>query len=134
VKISVVITTYNRPDALALVLRGLAAQTEGGFEVVVADDGSREETAAALAGLEQEITRWVRRCIAELHRARLASQWMGLVNHRAVANLNVTPAQPANFVAPGFEMLQGNRRTCHPAPMTGAGLRAPQIDPPAIHT
>ena len=51
-KISVVITTYNRPDALTLVLRGLAAQTEGGFEVVVADDGSREETAAVLAGLK----------------------------------------------------------------------------------
>ena len=51
-KISVVITTYNRPDALSLVLRGLAAQTEGGFEVVVADDGSQEETAAVLAGLK----------------------------------------------------------------------------------
>jgi glycosyltransferase involved in cell wall biosynthesis len=56
VKISIVITTYNRPDALTLVLRGLAAQKNGGaaesgFEVLVADDGSREETAAALAGL-----------------------------------------------------------------------------------
>jgi len=34
-----------------LVLRALAAQTDPGFEVVVADDGSSGETAAALAAL-----------------------------------------------------------------------------------
>lgn len=38
--ISVVITTYNRSDALIAVLRGLAAQDDRDFEVVVADDGS----------------------------------------------------------------------------------------------
>lgn len=42
--ISVVVTTYNRPDALAAVLRGLLAQGDRGFEVLVADDGSRDET------------------------------------------------------------------------------------------
>lgn len=41
--ISVVITTYNRSDALAAVLRGLALQDDRGFEVVIADDGSRPE-------------------------------------------------------------------------------------------
>lgn len=39
--ISVVVTTYNRSDALLAVLNGLAAQTDNNFEVVVADDGSR---------------------------------------------------------------------------------------------
>ena len=39
--ISVVITTYNRSDALLAVLSGLARQTDNNFEVVVADDGSR---------------------------------------------------------------------------------------------
>jgi glycosyltransferase involved in cell wall biosynthesis len=51
VRISIVVTTYNRPLALSLVLRGLAAQTEGGFEVLVADDGSTAETAEMLAAL-----------------------------------------------------------------------------------
>jgi GT2 family glycosyltransferase len=37
---SVVITTYNRSDALLAVLDGLALQTDRNFEVVVADDGS----------------------------------------------------------------------------------------------
>jgi glycosyltransferase involved in cell wall biosynthesis len=42
--ISVIVTTYNRPDALRAVLAGLAAQTDRGFEVLVADDGSRDDT------------------------------------------------------------------------------------------
>ncbi|MGE5162343.1 MAG: glycosyltransferase family 2 protein [Betaproteobacteria bacterium] len=44
--ISVIVTTYNRPDALGAVLAGLAAQADRGFEVVVADDGSRDDTRA----------------------------------------------------------------------------------------
>lgn len=41
-RITVVITTYNRSDALLAVLRGLVNQTDQNFEVVVADDGSGE--------------------------------------------------------------------------------------------
>ena len=46
--ISVIVTTYNRPDALRAVLASLAAQTDTAFEVLVADDGSRAETAEAV--------------------------------------------------------------------------------------
>lgn len=46
--LSVVITTYNRSDALLAVLEGLARQTDRHFEVVVADDGSREEHRRAI--------------------------------------------------------------------------------------
>jgi glycosyltransferase involved in cell wall biosynthesis len=42
--ISLIIATYNRPDALAAVLRSLAGQTDRNFEVVVADDGSGPQT------------------------------------------------------------------------------------------
>lgn len=42
--ISVIVTTYNRPDALALVLQGLSRQTKNNFEVLIADDGSTNET------------------------------------------------------------------------------------------
>ncbi len=42
-----VITTYNRSDALLAVLRGLAKQTDKNFEVIVADDGSRPEQQQA---------------------------------------------------------------------------------------
>lgn len=43
-RISVVVTTYQRPDQLELVIHGYAAQTDRDFEVVVADDGSGPET------------------------------------------------------------------------------------------
>jgi glycosyltransferase involved in cell wall biosynthesis len=49
--LSLIVTTYNRPDALRAVLLSLAAQTDRAFEVLVADDGSRPETAAAIAGV-----------------------------------------------------------------------------------
>jgi glycosyltransferase involved in cell wall biosynthesis len=42
--ISVIVTTYNREDALDAVLRGLSRQTDRHFEVVVADDGSGPAT------------------------------------------------------------------------------------------
>lgn len=43
-RIAVIVTTYNRPDALAAVLEGYLAQTDAAFEVLVADDGSSGDT------------------------------------------------------------------------------------------
>ncbi len=48
--VSVVITTYNRSDALLAVLHGLSLQTDRNFEVIVADDGSRAEHRRAISG------------------------------------------------------------------------------------
>ncbi len=48
-KISVVVTTYNRPDALRRVLEGLSAQRQPPSEVIVADDGSGPETSAVVS-------------------------------------------------------------------------------------
>ena len=39
--VSLVITTFNRSDALLAVLEGLARQTDKNFEVIIADDGSQ---------------------------------------------------------------------------------------------
>ena len=44
--ISVIVTTYNREDALEAVLRSLGSQEDRNFEVVIADDGSAPDTAA----------------------------------------------------------------------------------------
>ncbi len=57
--VSVIVATYNRPDALAAVLRALARQTDRRFEVVVADDGSGPATA-------QVIREWASRMPAPL--------------------------------------------------------------------
>jgi len=44
--VSVIVTTYNREDALDAVLAALSRQSDRGFEVVIADDGSRPATQA----------------------------------------------------------------------------------------
>jgi len=46
---SVILTTYEQPRALDLVLRGYARQTRPDAEIVVADDGSGPETRAVIA-------------------------------------------------------------------------------------
>jgi glycosyltransferase involved in cell wall biosynthesis len=42
--ISVIVTTYDREDALDAALRALAHQSDRDFEIVIADDGSRPDT------------------------------------------------------------------------------------------
>jgi glycosyltransferase involved in cell wall biosynthesis len=49
VKVSVVVITYNWPEALERVLDGLARQTTLPFEVIIADDGSGAVTAEVVA-------------------------------------------------------------------------------------
>lgn len=51
-KISVIVTTYNRPEALLEVLKGLIQQVQLPNEVVVADDGSTDETRTAVARMK----------------------------------------------------------------------------------
>jgi glycosyltransferase involved in cell wall biosynthesis len=53
--ISVIVTTYNREDALEAVLRSLARQSDRDFEVVVADDGSRATTAETVEAWKDKI-------------------------------------------------------------------------------
>ncbi|SNX29224.1 N-terminal domain of galactosyltransferase [Polynucleobacter meluiroseus] len=43
-KISVIVATYNWPEALRLCLLSLCTQTDPDYEIIVADDGSKEAT------------------------------------------------------------------------------------------
>lgn len=52
---SIIVATYNRPDALRLVLAALDEQTIGDFEVIVADDGSSEETRDTIDSLRDRV-------------------------------------------------------------------------------
>lgn len=55
--VSVIVATYNRPEALDAVLRSLARQSDGHFEVLVADDGSGPQTAAVVKQWQGRIGR-----------------------------------------------------------------------------
>jgi len=50
--ISVIITTYNRPDALTVVVEACYAQDDRDFEIIIADDGSGHNTQQAVAALQ----------------------------------------------------------------------------------
>lgn len=53
--ISVIVPTYNRPQALDRVLESLAGQRVAPFEVIVADDGSGPETTAVVAAWKERM-------------------------------------------------------------------------------
>ncbi len=53
-KISLIVTTYNWPDALRLSLLSAKSQTRIPDEVIVADDGSGEETRALIAEMARD--------------------------------------------------------------------------------
>lgn len=53
-KTSVIFTTYNSPKWLEKVLWGFFQQTTQDFEIVIADDGSKEETKHLIERMRQE--------------------------------------------------------------------------------
>ena len=52
-RICVIVTTYNRPDALAALLDGYLHQDDRDFEVVIADDGSTDEVRRVVESYAQ---------------------------------------------------------------------------------
>jgi glycosyltransferase involved in cell wall biosynthesis len=53
-RLSVIVSTYNKPHFLERVLWGYAVQTDRDFELVVADDGSGDETAELIRRVRAE--------------------------------------------------------------------------------
>ncbi|MDR3411828.1 MAG: glycosyltransferase [Formivibrio sp.] len=81
-KLSLIVTTYNRPDALRAVLETLARQIDAGhFEVLIADDGSQPETAALI------------KSYAGNYPAPLIHVWQEDIGFRAAAARNKAAAQ-----------------------------------------
>lgn len=71
---SIIVSTYNAPGYLALVLEGLARQSDPAFETIVADDGSRSETAEVVS--------------AYRGRLRLKHAWQADTGFRLAASRN----------------------------------------------
>ncbi len=54
-RIAVIVTTYNRPDALAAVLAGYRAQCAAEFELIIADDGSTDDTRRVIEEFKSRV-------------------------------------------------------------------------------
>ena len=52
--VSLIITTYNRPDALLLVLRSIEGQITLPYEVIIADDGSTNDTKEVVTSFQEK--------------------------------------------------------------------------------
>ena len=55
--ISVIVSTFNRPRALNIILKSLVNQTDKNFEIVVADDGSDVRTREVINKVKQNFPR-----------------------------------------------------------------------------
>lgn len=115
-KTAVILTTYNRPDALAAVLAGYGAQTDEDFELVVADDGSTHETAAVVHDHQRRSRGPVRHVWQEDRGFRAAA-----IRNRAVA------ATTADYIIftdgdciPSRRFVQAHKRLAEPGYFLGA--------------
>ena len=77
---SLIITTYNRKDALELVLMSALRQSVLPDEIIVADDGSKEDTQQLVQKLASESKTPIIHCWQEDHGFRLAA-----IRNRAIA-------------------------------------------------
>lgn len=119
--ISVIVSTYNRPEFLERVLRGYAIQTDKDFELVIADDGSDQRTAALLKAVKAETGmrivhvwhehRGFRKSVI-LNRSILASRGQYLVftdgdciPKRDLIEVHRTLSRPRRYVAGGYLKL-----------------------------
>ncbi len=69
---TLVVTTYNWPEALNLSLRSVFKQSRMPDEIIVADDGSRDETAMLIKQLSDEFNFPIKHCWQEDLGFRLA--------------------------------------------------------------
>jgi glycosyltransferase involved in cell wall biosynthesis len=51
-KVSIILPTYNRADTIMRAIKSAQAQTFQDWELIVVDDGSTDDTAALIAGVE----------------------------------------------------------------------------------
>jgi glycosyltransferase involved in cell wall biosynthesis len=78
--VSLIVTTYNRPDALRVVLFSLLKQSSLPLEIIVADDGSTPETGILTDSLKQLFSIPVYHCWQEDKGFRLSA-----IRNKAIA-------------------------------------------------
>ena len=123
-RVSVLVPAYNGEAFIGEALASLSSQTFGGFEAIVVDDGSTDQTAALVANVARSDTRFrlIRQSNAGTQAARntaLAAArgaWVALLDQDDVwrprkleAQLALADADPgANLLFTNYEVWDGN--------------------------
>jgi len=55
-KVSIILPTFNRIDTIVRAIKSVQAQTFEDWELIVVDDGSTDDTAALVSGIDPRIT------------------------------------------------------------------------------
>jgi len=140
-RVAVVLSTYNQPEALEMVLWGYAAQRHRDFEVVIADDGTTRETADVLRRMRGETGLEIRHVWHEdagfrkceiLNRAILATDCEYLVfsdgdciPRSDFLSVHVAHATPQRFLSGGYLKLPAgvSRQITREAIVNGSAFR-----------
>lgn len=117
-KISVIISTYNSPEWLEKVFWGYRYQSFSGFEIVIADDGSTDETVDLLKSFGNEtrftvhhvrheddgFRKWkiVNKAIAKASGDYLIFTDGDCIPHPNLVETHATKAEPGFFLSGGY--------------------------------
>jgi glycosyltransferase involved in cell wall biosynthesis len=85
VRIALAITSYERPEALAAVLRSVDRQSRPPDEIIIADDGSGDATRSVIAGFMAR-TRTAARVVSQPHEGFRAARLRNLAIAAASAD------------------------------------------------
>jgi len=137
-RVGLVVTTYNWPEALAVVLESAARQTRPPDRLVVADDGSGEETARVVADVLGARLRWrhVRHEDRGIRQARIKNLAVRHAEADYLIFVDHDVALHPRFVEDHLSMagegtfLQG-KRSFLPARFTERALGGAPFSPPA---
>lgn len=116
--VAVIVSTYNWPQALELVLRSLDAQSYPPDEIIIADDGSKPETAQLVehvlratgrtwCHVRQEDTGFRQARVRNLGARYSRSPYLIFIDHDTVTHRDFV-AEHLRYSEPGL-LLQGKR-------------------------
>jgi glycosyltransferase involved in cell wall biosynthesis len=100
--ISVLLATYNWPQALKLCLESLSTQTDLNFEIIIADDGSTSETKNLILDAQISFPVNIRHLWQEDHgfrKTRILNQAIGAANGEYLVFLDGDCIVQPDFVA-----------------------------------
>ncbi|MAN53046.1 MULTISPECIES: glycosyltransferase [unclassified Marinimicrobium] len=120
-KLSVIISTYNSPAWLEKVLWGYSVQDHKAFELIVADDGSSQQTRAVVDRMRSETGMQIkhvwqpdegfRKCrILNLATLQVESEYVvytdgDCIPRRDFLSVHASEAEPGRFLSGGYHKL-----------------------------